>query len=65
MLEQYHYYTEWEAADKVFVAYVEEFPTLAAHGNSEEQALVQIKAVVATAIDDMHYSGETPPPPNP
>lgn len=40
------YRVEWSRVDKVFVATVDEFPLLAAHGASEDEALNEIKLVV-------------------
>ena len=39
MVDEYQFIVEWEPADRVFVARVTEFPSLAAHGGSQEEAL--------------------------
>lgn len=46
----YSYTVGWSTEDQVFVARVAEFPSLAAHGETAEEALQEIRFVVAEAI---------------
>lgn len=51
------YTVEWEEEDRVFVARVTEFPSLSAHGETHEQALHELKKVVAIVLDDLEQEG--------
>ena len=61
--EQYLYSVGWSEADEAFVARVAEFPSLAAHGETLEEALQEIKTVVGFVLDDLRESGEPIPDP--
>jgi len=63
MVDKYQYRVGWSADDEVYVARVAEFASLAAHGDSPEEALRQIQDVVSAAVEDLHEHGETPPEP--
>ncbi|WP_407666970.1 type II toxin-antitoxin system HicB family antitoxin [Myxococcus guangdongensis] len=63
MLNEYQYVVEWEPADRVFVARVTEFPSLAAHGDSHEEALRELRGVVEEVVADLTESGEPVPEP--
>lgn len=62
-VEQYLYSVGWSEADEAFVARVAEFPSLAAHGDSQEEALHEIKEVVGFVLNDLKESGESIPEP--
>ncbi|MCK6509402.1 type II toxin-antitoxin system HicB family antitoxin [Myxococcota bacterium] len=49
----YWYIVEWEEEDQVFVARVAEFPSLSAHGNTQEQAMAELQGVVAFVLEDL------------
>lgn len=57
-VEKYLYSVGWSADDSAFVARVIEFPSLAAHGDTQEAALTEIKAVVRFVLADLKTSGE-------
>lgn len=59
----YEYRVAWSEEDKLYVGRVTEFPSLAAHGDSPEDALSEIKAVVGYVIEDIVESGDTVPEP--
>ncbi len=59
----YRYIVEWEEDDQVFVARVAEFPSLSAHGKSQEQALTELKSVVALVLEDLEQAKEAIPEP--
>lgn len=61
--EHYLYSVGWSEADEAFVARVAEFPTLAAHGDTQEEALREIKEVVEFVLNDLQESGEPVPEP--
>lgn len=57
--DEYLYNVAWSEEDKVFVGRIVEFPSLAAHGDTLEEALLEIKKVVEFVLADMAASGET------
>src|SRR5919205_1792249 len=61
--EQYLYSLGWSEEDEAFIARVAEFPSLAAHGETQEQALREIKNVVEFVLKDLDESGEPIPEP--
>lgn len=61
--EDYSYSVMWSEADKVFVSRVMEFPSLAAHGSTQEKALREIRVVVGYVLQDMTENDETIPVP--
>ena len=61
--EQYLYTVGWSEADEAFVARVAEFPSLAAHGDTQEEALREIKSVVGFVLNDLKESDEPIPEP--
>ncbi|MCA1623153.1 MAG: type II toxin-antitoxin system HicB family antitoxin [Acidobacteria bacterium] len=62
-VEQYLYSVDWSDVDEAFVARVAEFPSLAAHGETQEEALREIKNVVEFALKDLTESKEPIPEP--
>lgn len=62
-LEQYLYSVGWSEEDEAFVARVAEFPSLAAHGETLEEALREIKTVVEFVLKDLTESNEPIPEP--
>jgi len=61
--EHYLYSVGWSEADEIFVARVAEFPSLAAHGDTQEEALREIKTVVEFVLNDLKESNEPIPEP--
>jgi predicted RNase H-like HicB family nuclease len=61
--EQYLYSVGWSEEDKAFVSRVAEFPSLAAHGDTQEEALRELKDVVGFVLNDLKESGEQIPEP--
>ncbi|HKQ03542.1 MAG TPA: type II toxin-antitoxin system HicB family antitoxin [Blastocatellia bacterium] len=61
--QRYLYSVGWSEPDRAFVARVAEFPSLAAHGDSPEAALQEIRFVVEAVIEDLDQSGERMPEP--
>ena len=62
-VEQYLYSVGWSEEDKAFIARVAEFPSLAAHGDTQEDALREIKDVVGFVLEDLTESKEPIPEP--
>jgi len=61
--EKYTYRVEWSAEDDAHVARCLEFPSLAAHGRTAQQALKEIESVVRAAIAWLEEDGEAVPEP--
>jgi predicted HicB family RNase H-like nuclease len=61
--EEYSYVVAWSDEDKVFLGRVTEFPSLAAHGDTQEKALREIRKVVEFVLDDLAKGGEDIPVP--
>ena len=61
--EDYSYSVMWSEVDKVFVGRIMEFPSLAAHGSTQEKALREIRIVVGYVLQDLIENGETIPVP--
>lgn len=61
--EQYLYSIGWSETDEAFVAHVAEFPSLAAHGDSQEEAMREIKEVVSFVLNDLQENNEPIPEP--
>ncbi|MEK6408659.1 MAG: type II toxin-antitoxin system HicB family antitoxin [Acidobacteriota bacterium] len=61
--EHYLYTVGWSEDDRAYVARVAEFPSLAAHGDSQEAALRSIQQVVKVVLKDMAASKESVPEP--
>lgn len=61
--EHYLYSVKWFETDKALVARVAEFPSLAAHGDTQEEAMREIKSVVEFVLNDLKESGESLPEP--
>ncbi len=61
--EQYLYTVGWSEDDEAYVARVAEFPSLAAHGDSQEAALREIQFVVGVVLKDLTRSKEPIPEP--
>jgi predicted RNase H-like HicB family nuclease len=62
-IDKYTYRIEWSEVDQCHVARCLEFPSLAAHGNTTEEALREIGYVVAESIKWMQEEGEAAPEP--
>lgn len=62
-VEQYLYSVGWSDENEAFVAKVAEFPSLAAHGNTQEEALRELKDVMGFVIKDLTESKEPIPEP--
>jgi predicted RNase H-like HicB family nuclease len=62
-IEQYLYSVGWSEEDATFIARVAEFPSLATHGDTQEEALKEIKDVVTFVLKDLAESKEPIPEP--
>ena len=61
--EQYSFTVAWSEEDGVFVGRVSEFPSLSAHGASQEKALREIRTVVGYVLEDLAEQGAPIPVP--
>ena len=50
MVTKYAYFVEYDEEDDIFLAKCAEFPGLAAHGNTQEKALAEVKKVVLESL---------------
>ena len=62
-IEKYTYRIEWSEDDHCHVARCLEFPSLAAHGDTIEEALREIESVVTESVKWMQEEGEAAPKP--
>lgn len=60
---KYTYESKWSPEDKLFIARVAEFPSLAAHSKTRAGSLREIRSVVDAVIKDLAASGEEIPVP--
>ena len=63
MAEGYLYTVGWSEDGEAYVAQVAEFPSLAAHGDSEEAALRSLQQVVKSVLKEMAISNQSTPHP--
>ena len=61
--EEYQYSVAWSEEDQLYIGRVAEFPSLAAHGDSQVQALEEITRVVRFVLEDLIEEGEAIPEP--
>lgn len=61
--EDYSYTVVWSDEDDAFIGRVTEFPSLAAHGKSQEKALRELRGVVEFVLNDLAESRESIPEP--
>ncbi len=61
--EQYSFNVAWSETDGVFIGRVTEFPSLAAHGSSQEKTLREIRSVVQYVLEDLAAEGVAIPVP--
>jgi predicted RNase H-like HicB family nuclease len=45
-MKNYNFFVKWSKKDAVYIARVKEFPSLACHGDSHDEALNEIKCLV-------------------
>ncbi len=63
MLNQYTYEITWSEDDAQFIGLCKEFPYLSAFGDTQEEALKEIKEVVEFSLEWMKEDGEELPNP--
>jgi predicted HicB family RNase H-like nuclease len=61
--EEYSFSVVWSEEDACFIGRVDEFPSLAAHGSTQEKALREIRHVVEYVLEDLAAEKESPPVP--
>ena len=54
----YTYTVSWSDEDQAFIGKVAEFPSLAAHGSSDQAVLKEIRATVEFVLKDLQRSDE-------
>ena len=62
-VEDYSYRVFWSEEDGCFIGKVAEFQSLSAHGETEEEALKEIKFVVQASLEWMMEDSEPIPKP--
>ena len=50
IVSKYSYYIEYDSEDKTYISRCAEFPSLKAHGRTQEQSLQEIKIAVSGAL---------------
>ncbi len=63
LIEKYTFRIEWSEEDKVHIARCLEFPSLTAHGNTTEDALIEIEKVVKESLKWLKEENEPIPEP--
>ena len=61
--EDYLYRVAWSEEDQLFIGRVDEFSSLAAHGETQMQALQEITNVVKLVMEDLMGADEAVPEP--
>ena len=61
--EDYTYSVMWSDEDEAFLGRVVEFPSLAAHSNTQSGALREITKLVRYVLEDLEESGDPIPEP--
>jgi predicted HicB family RNase H-like nuclease len=61
---KYEYRIAWEPADELYVAHIAEWHSLAAHAADPDDAIRELREVVAFAIEDCEERGEDYPQPH-
>lgn len=61
---KYEYRVAWEPEDEVYVARVAEWPSLTAHAADPDEAMRELRGVVAFAIEDCEERQESYPLPH-
>ena len=61
--EDYSYSVVWSEEDQLFIGRVVEWPFLAAHGDTQEDALREIRKAIAHAMEDCEANGDFIPKP--
>ena len=61
--EEYSFSVVWSEDDQAFIGRVDEFPSLAAHGSTQEKALRETRNVVQFVLEDLAATGEAVPAP--
>ncbi len=61
--EEYSFSVVWSEDDACFIGRVDEFPSLAAHGSTQEKALREIRHVVEYVLEDLAAEKESVPVP--
>lgn len=59
--DHYTYRVRWSAEDEAYVATVAEMPSLSWVAETQSDALLGLRSLVAGVLEDMLASGETPP----
>lgn len=61
--EDYSYTVMWSDEDDAFIGRVSEFPSLAAHGSTQEKALREVRKVVGYVLEELTEEKEPIPLP--
>lgn len=61
--EHYSYSVTWSDEDAAFIGRVLEFPSLSAHGATQEKALHEIRTVLEYVLDDLAAERQHTPEP--
>ena len=62
-INRYTYREEWSEEDLAYIARCLEFPSLGTHGPTPEEALAEMKSLLAGILDEMATNNEVIPEP--
>jgi predicted RNase H-like HicB family nuclease len=62
-MSKYTYLTEWSDEDNCYVSRCLEFPSLATHGDTQEEAINEMNSIINESIDWMNEENEEIPAP--
>lgn len=62
-VEHYLFSVSWSDIDQVYLAQVAEFPSLMAHGDSQAEALEELKELLSIVLQDLEANQEPVPEP--
>lgn len=63
LVDKYSYRVVWSEDDEAFIAHCLEFPSVKAHGSSQEKAIAELRKAVRASIKWMQDEGESVPTP--
>ena len=64
-MNHYGMTVEWSAEDELFIARAPQFPLLAAHGDTPEEAVRELGVAMEASLEIMRETGQKVPEPQP
>ncbi|MCM2280677.1 MAG: type II toxin-antitoxin system HicB family antitoxin [Bdellovibrionaceae bacterium] len=63
LVNKFTYRSEWSEEDQVYIAHALELPSIRAHADTPEGAILEVKIPIELALESMHENGEKLPAP--